>query len=125
MASCHTKRKIFLQTFFQQKKKPIESIYVELNRRNKKYLRNCFDKAHKAMITNHLATLSKFLDLSSSRYKKKLILGYFNVEIDASCVKCLCETYNLTNLINKPTCYKNPNNPTCIDMIVTKVLRTF
>ena len=45
-----------------------------------------FDKLflnpHKTMIKNHLATLSNFLDLHSSKYKKMLILGDFNIEID-------------------------------------------
>ena len=30
-----------------------------------------------------------------------------------------CNTYNLRSLITKPTCYKNPENPTCIDLILT------
>ena len=30
-----------------------------------------------------------------------------------------CQTYNLYNLITEPTCYKNPNNPSSIDMILT------
>ena len=30
-----------------------------------------------------------------------------------------CQIYNLHNLINDPTCYKNPNNPSSIDMILT------
>ena len=30
-----------------------------------------------------------------------------------------CDNYNLTSLIKQPTCYKNPNNPTCIDLILS------
>ena len=56
------------------------------------------------MIKNHLATLSNFLDLHSSKYKKMLILGDFNIEIDEPHMKSLCETYNLANLIKQPTC---------------------
>ena len=77
------------------------------------------------MIKNHLATLSNFLDLHSSKYKKMLILGDFNIEIDEPHMKSFCETYNLTNLIKQPTCYKNPDNPTCIDLILTNNSRTF
>jgi len=29
------------------------------------------------------------------------------------------ETYNLTNLITEPTCYKSVENPSCIDLILT------
>ena len=28
------------------------------------------------------------------------------------------EIYKLWNLIKKPTCFKNPENPTCIDLIL-------
>ena len=30
-----------------------------------------------------------------------------------------CDRYDLTSLISEPTCYKNPENPTCIDLILT------
>ena len=49
-------------------KELIESLYVELNLRNEKYLINCSYNPHKIMIKNHLATLSNFLDLHSSKY---------------------------------------------------------
>ena len=32
-----------------------------------------------------------------------------------------CETCNLTNLIKHPICYKNPDNPMCIDLILTNI----
>ena len=106
-------------------KEPIESLYVKLNIRNEKYLINCSYNPHKTMIKNHLATLSNFLDLHSSKYKKMLILGDFNIGIDEPHMKSFCETYNLTNLIKQLTCYKNPDNSACIDLILTKYSRTF
>ena len=33
-----------------------------------------------------------------------------------------CNTYEL---ITKPTCYKNPENPTCIELILTNYFRGF
>ena len=77
------------------------------------------------MIKTHLATLSNFLDLHSSKYEKMLILGDFNAGIDEPRMISFCETYNLTNLIKQPTCYKNPDNPTCIHLILTNFPRTF
>ena len=53
------------------------------------------------------------------------ILGHFNVGIDEPHVKSFCETYYLTNLIKQPTCYKSPDNPICIDLILTNAPRTF
>ena len=106
-------------------KEPIESLCVKLNIRNEKYLINCSYNPHKTMIKNHLATLSNFLDLHSSKYKEIMVLGDFDIEIDELHMKFSCETYNLTNLIKQPTCYKNPDNPTCIDLILTNDPRTF
>ena len=54
-----------------------------------------------------------------------LILGDFNVGIDEPQMKSFCETCNLTGLIKQLTCYKNPDNPTCIDLILTKVPSKF
>ena len=33
--------------------------------------------------------------------------------------------YKLKNLITDPTCYKNPNNPSLIDVILTNRKRSF
>lgn len=33
--------------------------------------------------------------------------------------------YNLSSLIKEPTCYKNPENPSCIDLIITNSLWSF
>ena len=34
-------------------------------------------------------------------------------------MKTFCESYALYSLIKEPTCYKNPQNPSCIDLILT------
>ena len=78
------------------------------------------------MISNHLVTLEKFLDLHSSKHEKVLILGDFNVGVNKKRMQLFCETYNLKNLIKQTTsCYKNPNSPTCIGLILTNVPRIF
>ena len=40
-------------------------------------------------------------------------------------MQSFCESYNLKSLIKQPTCYKNPDKPTCIDLILTNVPRMF
>ena len=37
----------------------------------------------------------------------------------------VCETHNLKSLIKQPTYYENPNSPTCIDLVLTNVPRTY
>ena len=36
-----------------------------------------------------------------------------------------CDLYNLQNLITRPTCFKNPFNPSLIDLILTNKTRSF
>ena len=72
-----------------------------------------------------MTALRNSLDLHSSKYEKILILGDFNVEIEEANMKSFCENYNLKSLIKQPTCYKNPNKPTCIDLTLTNVPNMF
>ena len=51
--------------------------------------------------------------------RKFVILGYFNVEVDNNCMKGFCKSYNFKTLVQVPTCIKNPENPSCIDLILT------
>ena len=105
--------------------KPIESFYVELNLRNSKWLVNCSYNPHKNSIGNHLDRISESLDLLSSDYEKMIFLGDLNVTDDEHHMKFFCENYGLKNLIRQPTCYKNPSNPACIDLILTNVSLSF
>ena len=52
-------------------------------------------------------------------------MGDFNAGLDNAVLKDFCNLYNLTNLINKATCYKNPNNPSCIDLLLTNFPKYF
>ena len=40
-------------------------------------------------------------------------------------MQTFCEMYNFKSLIKQPTCYKNPDKPSCIDFILTNVPRMF
>ena len=40
-------------------------------------------------------------------------------------MKKFAEIYKLRNLIKEPTCFKNPQNPACIDLILTNKLLSF
>ena len=76
-------------------------------------------------ISNHLAELSKNTDLYLTKYDQLLFLGDFNAGVEDSSVKNVCSSYNLTSMINRPTCYKNPEKPSCIDLILTNCPRSF
>ena len=104
---------------------PIEGFFVELNLRNKKWLICCSYNPKKALISDHLSALSKTTDVYTSKYDNLLFLGDFNAGIEDTSVRDFCRNYNLTSMINKPTCYKNPNQPSCIDLILTNCPNSF
>ena len=43
----------------------------------------------------------------------------FNAELSNNFVDDFCGSYSLKILIKKPACLKNPDNPTCIELILT------
>ena len=47
------------------------------------------------------------------------MIGDFNISPEESHTETFCDSYGLKNLIKVPTCYKNPQNPSCIDLILT------
>ena len=42
-----------------------------------------------------------------------------------SAISAFSNTYDLRGLTEEPTCCKNPNRPSCIDLVLTKKLRSF
>ena len=76
-------------------------------------------------ISNHLAELSKNTDLYLTKYDQLLFLGDFNAGVEDSPVKNFCSSYNLTSMINRPTCFKNPEKPSCKYLIFTNCPRSF
>ena len=106
--------------------KNIEGFFVEINlRKKKKQLLSCSYNPTKIQISNHLAELSKSTDLYLTKYDQLLFLGDFNAEVEDPSVKNFCSSYNLTSMINRPTCFKNPEKPSCIDLILTNCPRSF
>ena len=98
---------------------PIEGFYVEIKLRKKKWLLCGTYNPHRNNVANHLDSLSKNLALYSSAYDNYIVIGDFNVEADSKEMSSFCDTFDLTSLIKEPTCYKNPDNPSCIDRILT------
>ena len=102
--------------FFNQKIKYLQIsiflIWQVWNLRNKKkWLLCCSYNPKKDLITQHLYALSKSIDVITSKYDNLLFLGDFNAGVKDTSVKNFCRSYNLTSVINKPTCYKNPDRP--------------
>ena len=69
--------------------------------------------------------MSKGLDWYSSNYDNFIIIGDFNSEPTEKFLDDFFNTYDLKNLIREATCYKNPDNPSCIDLMLTNHPRSF
>ena len=102
-----------------------EYFFVEINLRKKKWLLCCSYNPHKNSISTHIYFLRRELDLHSSNYEKFILLGDFNSEMTDKNLKDFCNLYLLKNLIKKPACFKNPENPKTIDLILTNRPRSF
>ena len=76
-------------------------------------------------ISNHLAEMSKSTDLYLTKYDQLLFLRDFNTGVEDSTVENVCSSYNLTSMNNRPTCFKNPGKPSCIDLILTNCPGSF
>ena len=59
------------------------------------------------------------------RLENVIILGDFNCEVEEAAMKSFCETYNLYYLVVGPTCFKNPINPSSIDLMLTNKRKNF
>ena len=110
---------------FYNKPKDVEAIFFELTLRNKKWLIMGGYNPASETTSYFLDHVSKSLDKTMANYDNILILGDFNSTMSDVPMKNFCELYNLENLIKEPTCYKNPNNPSSIDVILTNNKNSF
>ena len=88
-------------------------MFVEGNLRNDKWLTNCSYNPDKSLIGNHLDALGKYLDIYSSKYEKVSVLH----------MECFCDNFKI--LIKQATSCKNPDYPTCIDLLLTNAPQSF
>ena len=98
----------------------IEAIIIEINLWKRKWLLCGNYNHHEGSISYHLENISKLLDFYLSKYDNILVLGDFNYEETANSMNDFLCTYNLKTLVEKPTCFKNVNNPSIIDLILNK-----
>ena len=68
--------------------------------------------------------LDKDLDVYST-YEKVLTAGDFNAAEGDKCLDIILYQHELKSLNKEATCYKNPNKPKCIDLILTNSPRSF
>ena len=104
---------------------PMEDFYVEINLEKKKWLLCCSFHPNKNTIKSHIEILHKGLALYLFKYENFIVLGDFNVGMDNSDITVFWDTYDLKCLTKEPACYKNPENSSCIDLILTNNPKCF
>ena len=102
-----------------------ESVFVEINLVKKKWLINFSYNPHKNNIGSHLNVITKALHTYYGKYENVVFLGDFNAGIEQTTMKSFCESYNLTNFIKQPTSFKNPEKPSCFDLLLTNRPKSF
>ena len=85
----------------------------------------CSYNPHKPLIADHLQKIQNVIDPLSQKYENMILMGDYNAEINEGSMSHFCQNYTLSNLIKTSTCYKNAENPTCIDLILTNKPRLF
>ena len=98
---------------------------IEVSIKSKKWLLCCTYNPNKSLTENHLRQLQKQLEASSERSDHFLIMGDFNADVSDPSVTSFCTLFKLKSTVNEPTCYKNPENPSCIDLFLTNCARSF
>ena len=103
----------------------IEGIFIEINLRSRRWLLFAGYNNLKSNISNYLYKLGQCLGTYLSKYENILLIGDFNSETSETSMNEFCDIYSLKNLIKDHTCFKNPLNPSSIDLMLTNRIRSF
>ena len=79
----------------------------------------CTYNPNKNLISNHLKEIGKSVDNYSSKHDNFILFGDLNSEPTVSAVSDFCQIYGCKYLIKDKTCFKNLENLSCIDLMIT------
>ena len=108
--------------------KNIEAIFVEINlRKSKLLLIGTYRSTHSVFGINEKDYFEQIgLNLDDySKYEKFLLAGDLNVQEHESSLKEFLNEFSATNLVKEKTCFKNIENPSCIDLFITNSTLSF
>ena len=108
--------------------KKVEGLFIEINlRKSKLLLFGTYHSTHPdygLSDEDYLEQVGLALDVYNN-YDNYLLAGDFNMEEGESCLKEFLNEHNASNLVKQNTCYKNIDNPSCIDLFITNCHRKF
>ena len=104
--------------------KEIEAFAIEINLRQVKWLLVYSYNPNFCNLPVYLNVIDKASEFYSKTQDKTLIAGDFNAQISDIKLNTFCRIWNLKSLGKEPACFKNPNNPSCIDLFLTNSVRS-
>ena len=96
-----------------------EGVFIEMNIRKRKWLIISGYNPRKENVSYSLCHNTTGLDKDLAIYENFLIWGDINSQMSEMHMKDFCDLYDFENLIKEPTCFKNPNNSSSIDLMLT------
>ena len=99
-------------------------MFIEINFRNCKWLLCGLYHPPSQSDQYFFDNLDKALDVYST-CEKVLITGYFNAQEGEKCIDAFLYQHELKSPNEEATGYKNPNKPSCIDLILSNSPRSF
>ena len=95
-----------------------EAFCAEWKLQKEKLLIFCIYNPCDRFIKDRLKELGKAIEFRSKTYENIIIMGDFTAETSVPNSVSFCTIYNFNILIDKATCYKNTDNPSCIDLTI-------
>ena len=106
----------------------VEALFIELNfRKFKLLLVGVYHSIHQIYGCNDKEFFNQVgiaLD-SYSNYNKFLLAGDFNIQEEEPMMQEFLYDFSAKNLVKEHTCFKNPLNPSCIDLFITNCAANF
>ena len=103
----------------------IEAFFTEILLKSCKWLMCYSYNPNRINVATHLGETGKALDTYSKKYEKTLLISDFNVEQNEANMKVFWNQYKLKSLNKDPTCFKNVNKLSCIDLFLTNNSKCF
>jgi len=102
-----------------------EGVFVEINLRKTKWLLLGAYRPPSLNLGNFLDSVSRALDVYLKSYDNFLLAGDFNCNESDSEMFDFLHQYSSYNIVKEPTCFKNVDNPSCIDLFITNKNKSF
>ena len=96
----------------------IEAFFIEILLKSCKWLICCSYNPNRINVATCLGEIGKALDTFIRKYENTLLMGDFNVEPDETNTKGFCNHHKLKSLNKEPTCLKNVDKSSCIDLFL-------